>query len=275
METTNIRYIVNDVDEAISFYKEFLDFEVDMHPAPGFAALKRGNLELFLNQPGAGGAGQAMPDGQSPKPGGWNRIQIPTDDLGVLYSRLNKKGAKFRNEIVTGQGGKQVLLQDPSGNLIELFEPKQEKSVNPIPEGFHTVTPFLLADDASKLIEFIEKAFDGKVTSMMKSDDGVVRHSTIKIGDSIIMISNGTELYKAMPCVLHLYVKDVDAVYQKAIEAGGLSLREPRYEFYGDRSCGIQDAWDNQWWIATHIEDVNDEEMKKREENFRRKEGLK
>jgi predicted enzyme related to lactoylglutathione lyase len=124
-KTVSFRYIVNDVDKAISFYKEFLDFEVDMHPAPGFAALTRENLRLYLNQPGVGGAGQQMPDGQSPEPGGWNRIQIAVDNLESEYSRLSKKGAKFRNEIVNGQGGKQILLQDPSGNLIELFEPKQ------------------------------------------------------------------------------------------------------------------------------------------------------
>jgi predicted enzyme related to lactoylglutathione lyase len=124
-KTVSFRYIVNDVDKAISFYKEFLDFEVDMHPAPGFAALTKENLRLYLNQPGVGGAGQEMPDGQLPEPGGWNRIQISVDNLESEYSRLSKKGAKFRNEIVNGQGGKQILLQDPSGNLIELFEPKQ------------------------------------------------------------------------------------------------------------------------------------------------------
>ena len=124
-KTVSFRYIVNDVDKAISFYKEFLDFEVNMHPAPGFAALTRDNLRLYLNQPGVGGAGQQMPDGQLPEPGGWNRIQIAVDNLESEYSRLSKKGAKFRNEIVNGQGGKQILLQDPSGNLIELFEPKQ------------------------------------------------------------------------------------------------------------------------------------------------------
>jgi predicted enzyme related to lactoylglutathione lyase len=124
-KTVSFRYIVNDVDKAMSFYKEFLDFEVDMHPAPGFAALTKENLRLYLNQPGVGGAGQEMPDGQLPEPGGWNRIQISVDNLESEYSRLSKKGAKFRNEIVNGQGGKQILLQDPSGNLIELFEPKQ------------------------------------------------------------------------------------------------------------------------------------------------------
>jgi catechol 2,3-dioxygenase-like lactoylglutathione lyase family enzyme len=121
--SVNVRYIVNNVDEAIPFYTEKLGFNVDMHPAPGFAALSRGDLKLYLNQPGAGGAGKSMPDGAAPAPGGWNRIQFEVNNLEKIVDRLKKSDATFRNEIVTGQGGKQILLQDPSGNLIELFEP--------------------------------------------------------------------------------------------------------------------------------------------------------
>lgn len=126
-KTVNFRYIVNNVDKAISFYKDYLNFQVDMHPAPGFASIYRDNLKIFLNEPGVGGAGAKMPNGQLPQPGGWNRIQIPVDDLDAVYKTLKEKGAVFKNEIVQGQGGKQVLLQDPSENLIELFEPKKEK----------------------------------------------------------------------------------------------------------------------------------------------------
>ena len=113
-----MRYIVNNVDEAIPFYTEKLGFNVFMHPA-----LSRGDLKLYLNQPGAGGAGKSMPDGSVPGPGGWNRIQFEVKNLEKVVDRLKKSDATFRNEIVTGQGGKQILLQDPSGNLIELFEP--------------------------------------------------------------------------------------------------------------------------------------------------------
>jgi catechol 2,3-dioxygenase-like lactoylglutathione lyase family enzyme len=120
----NVRYIVNNVADAIAFYTEKLGFKVDMHPAPGFAALSKGNLKLFINQPGAGGAGQTTKDGAVPSPGGWNRFQIETDNLENFVKELKAKGASFKNDIVTGQGGKQALLQDPSGNLIELFEPK-------------------------------------------------------------------------------------------------------------------------------------------------------
>jgi catechol 2,3-dioxygenase-like lactoylglutathione lyase family enzyme len=121
----NVRYIVNNVEDAIAFYTEKLGFKVDMHPAPGFAALSKDNLKLFLNQPGAGGAGQTMKDGAIPSPGGWNRFQLEIDNLEGFVKELKDKGASFRSEIITGQGGNQALLQDPSGNLIELFEPKK------------------------------------------------------------------------------------------------------------------------------------------------------
>lgn len=123
--SVNVRYIVNSVEEAIPFYTEKLGFKVDMHPAPGFAALSKDNLKLFLNQPGAGGAGQTMRDGAVPAPGGWNRFQLEIDDLENFVKELKRKGASFRNDIITGIGGKQALLQDPSGNLIELFESKK------------------------------------------------------------------------------------------------------------------------------------------------------
>ena len=123
MTKVSVRYIVNDVDAAISFYTDMLGFKLGMHPAPGFASLSRGDLQLLLNRPGAGGAGQAMPDRQLPSPGGWNRIQIEVDDLEATVEKLRRAGARFRNDIVTGNGGKQILVDDPSGNPVELFQP--------------------------------------------------------------------------------------------------------------------------------------------------------
>ena len=123
MSKVNVRYIVSDVDKAIPFYIDMLGFKLDMHPAPGFASLSRGDLQLLLNRPGAGGAGQAMPDSQLPAPGGWNRVQIEVADLETTVEKLKRAGARFRNEIVTGNGGKQILIEDPSGNPIELFQP--------------------------------------------------------------------------------------------------------------------------------------------------------
>jgi catechol 2,3-dioxygenase-like lactoylglutathione lyase family enzyme len=123
MSPVSFRYIADDVEATTAFYRDQLGFDVEMAPAPGFAMLSRGELRLFLNAPGAGGAGQAMPDGRMPEPGGWNRIQLEVTDLAGEVKALREAGVQFRNEIVTGRGGKQILLDDPSGNPIELFEP--------------------------------------------------------------------------------------------------------------------------------------------------------
>ena len=124
MATVSVRYIVDDVDASIAFYCHELAFDEVMHPAPTFAMLSRGDLRLVLSAPGGGpGGGQAMPDGALPEPGGWNRIQLEVPDLTATVETLREHGAKFRNDIVTGVGGKQILLEDPAGNPIELFEP--------------------------------------------------------------------------------------------------------------------------------------------------------
>jgi catechol 2,3-dioxygenase-like lactoylglutathione lyase family enzyme len=122
--TVNVRYIVDDVDAAIVFYRDRLGFQVEMHPAPPFAMLSLGQLRLLLNAPGGeGGAGQAMPDGRQPEPGGWNRISLQVSNLEQEVERLRADGVPMRNEIVHGFGGDQVLIEDPSGNPIELFQP--------------------------------------------------------------------------------------------------------------------------------------------------------
>jgi catechol 2,3-dioxygenase-like lactoylglutathione lyase family enzyme len=121
----SVRYIVDDVGDAIAFYDR-LGFTVEMHPAPGFAMLRREELRLLLNTPGGGGgAGQSMPDGTQPHPGGWNRFQIEVDDLGAAVERLTAAGVTFRSEIITGTGGRQVVADDPAGNPVELFEPAE------------------------------------------------------------------------------------------------------------------------------------------------------
>ncbi len=121
-EMVSVRYMVDDVDEAIAFYGDLLGFDVSMSAAPAFADVRRGRLRLLLS--GAkSSAGRAMADGGQPGPGGWNRIHFVVDDLDGEISRLREAGATFRNPAVEGPGGKQILLQDPSGNLVELFEP--------------------------------------------------------------------------------------------------------------------------------------------------------
>src|SRR5215469_9218695 len=125
MATVSVRYFVDDVDSAIRFYCENLGFQEVMHPGPGFAMLSRGDLRLALSVPGGGGGGgQAMPDGTMPSPGGWNRFMIEVTDLDGLVQTLRQQGTHFRNDIVSGFGGRQILLDDPSGNPVELFEPK-------------------------------------------------------------------------------------------------------------------------------------------------------
>ncbi len=124
MATVSVRYIVDDVDAAIAFYCEELGFKEEMHPAPSFAMLSHGDLRLVLSAPGGGpGGGQAMPDGTKPEPGGWNRFQLEVAELETTVAKLREHGARFRNEIVTGVGGKQILVEDPAGNPVELFEP--------------------------------------------------------------------------------------------------------------------------------------------------------
>lgn len=124
MATVQVRYIVRDIDAAINFYVEHLGFQLDMHPAPAFAMLSCGDLRLVLSAPNpAAGGGQPMPDGSQQQPGGWNRFAIQVSDLSATVERLRAAGAHFRNSIVVGVGGKQIIVDDPSGNPIELFEP--------------------------------------------------------------------------------------------------------------------------------------------------------
>jgi catechol 2,3-dioxygenase-like lactoylglutathione lyase family enzyme len=122
-DTVNVRYMVDDVDDAIEFYTQLLDFELLTSAAPAFADVKRGNLRLLLAGP-ASSAGRPMPDGVKPGPGGWNRIHFIVDDIDDEVAQLRTAGARFRNEIIEGPGGKQILLEDPSGNVVELFEPR-------------------------------------------------------------------------------------------------------------------------------------------------------
>jgi catechol 2,3-dioxygenase-like lactoylglutathione lyase family enzyme len=124
-----VRYIVNDVDQALDFYCGLLHFEELSHPSPGFAMLRHSDLRLALNAVGGpGGASQAMPDGRVPVPGGWNRIQLEVADIEALVTELRENGATFRNDVVHGMGGKQILVEDPSGNPVELFEPTRPEA---------------------------------------------------------------------------------------------------------------------------------------------------
>ena len=136
MATVSVRYIVHDVEAAIAFYCGELGFQEVMHPAPAFAMLSHGDLRLVLSAPGGGqGGGQAMPDGTVPEPGGWNRFSLEVADIEATVERLRKAGAHFRNDVVTGVGGKQILVDDPSGNPVELFEPTRDEARLDRPAG--------------------------------------------------------------------------------------------------------------------------------------------
>jgi uncharacterized glyoxalase superfamily protein PhnB len=144
--------------------------------------------------------------------------------------------------------------------------------VNPIPEGYHTITPFIVTKEAKRLIEFLQKAFDAEVKHVSEHE-GTVVHGELKIGNSILMIAEGSEKFPAVPANHYLYVPDTDSLYNKALEAGAESLMAPANQFYGDRNAGVKDFAGNQWWIATHVEDVSPEELEKRMKEAYEKRG--
>jgi uncharacterized glyoxalase superfamily protein PhnB len=137
-------------------------------------------------------------------------------------------------------------------------------AVKPIPEGYHSVTPYLVVEDAAGLIEFMKRGLGAEERFKMEAPDGKIGHAEMQVGDSVVMLSSSTPEYPAMPAMIHLYVDNVDAVYKKALEAGATTVRELSDQFYGDRSGGVKDAFGNQWFVATHIEDVPPDEMEKR-----------
>lgn len=138
-------------------------------------------------------------------------------------------------------------------------------SVKPIPEGYHTVTPYLLVQGAENLINFMKNAFDAKETERYSMPDGSIGHAEVRIDDSVIMVADAQgDEYRPMAAGIHLYVEDCDVTYKRAVGAGATSVREPKDQFYGDRSAGVNDQFGNKWWIATHKEDMSKEEIIKR-----------
>jgi uncharacterized glyoxalase superfamily protein PhnB len=136
--------------------------------------------------------------------------------------------------------------------------------VKPIPEGYHSVTPYLTVHGADRLIEFLKGAFGAEEKERFQRPDGTIMHAELKIGDSIIMLAEANEQWQARPTNLYLYVNDTDSIYRRAVQTGATSLMEPSDQFYGDRNAGISDPAGNFWWIGTHVEDVSREEMERR-----------
>jgi PhnB protein len=143
-------------------------------------------------------------------------------------------------------------------------------AVQPIPDGFHTVTPYLLVSDAARLIEFLKQAFGAEVVRQSTRPDGGILHAQVRVGDSPVMMGEVSGPWQPMPGSLYLYVPDTDAVYRRALRAGASSVMEPADQFYGDRNAGVKDPVGNIWWIATHIEDVSDEELARRVQAHRK-----
>ena len=141
-------------------------------------------------------------------------------------------------------------------------------AVNPIPEGFHSVTPYLIVQDVPKLLDFLVQAFAAEEIHRMTKPDGSVMHAQVKIGDSMVMMGQASGDYNPMPSMLYLYVEDVDSTYKQALQAGATVVREPRNEFYGDRSGGVKGPCGNEWWIATHVEDVPPDDLAQREADY-------
>ncbi len=137
-------------------------------------------------------------------------------------------------------------------------------NVKAVPDGYHSVTPYLTVPGVAKLIDFLKQAFGAVEIERMARPDGTVQHAQVKIGDSFVMMGEPQPPHEPRPATLYLYLENVDEVYRRALAAGGISLREPRDEFYGDRGGGVEDPSGNQWWIATHVEDVAPEELQRR-----------
>jgi PhnB protein len=139
-------------------------------------------------------------------------------------------------------------------------------AAKPIPDGYHSVTPYLIVQGVDELLDFLKQAFAAEETLRMPRADGSIGHAEVRIGDSVVMMGEASEQWPPMPGSIHLYVDDCDATHRRALRAGATSVQEPADQFYGDRSSGVRDPVGNVWWIVTHVEDVSEEEMAKRAE---------
>ena len=137
-------------------------------------------------------------------------------------------------------------------------------AVKPIPDGYHTATPYLVVPGVPKLIDFLKQVFQAQEIERMARPDGTIMHAEVRIGDSVIMMGEPIGENSPMPATIYLYVNDTDAAYRRALQAGATSVMEPANQFYGDRNAGVMDPCGNRWWIATHVEDVAPEEMARR-----------
>jgi uncharacterized glyoxalase superfamily protein PhnB len=146
-------------------------------------------------------------------------------------------------------------------------------AVKPIPDGYHTVTPYLTVADAEAQIDFLKNAFGGEETLRHKDDKGRVSHAEVRVGNSMLMIGQARDQWTPKPAMFYLYVEDVDATYKRAVEAGAKPIQEPTNQAYGDRTGGVEDSLGNQWWVGTHVEDVSSEEIERRYSEMAKKQA--
>lgn len=146
-------------------------------------------------------------------------------------------------------------------------------AVKPIPDGYGTVTPYLTIDDPAPVIDFLKKVLDAKEIFAMRDDKGNVGHAEVKVGTSIVMLGKAHDQWKSRPGNFYVYVEDCDAIYEKAIAAGATSISKPETQFYGDRHGGVTDSQGNNWWVATHVEDISPDDMKRRAEEHQKKQA--
>jgi len=146
-------------------------------------------------------------------------------------------------------------------------------AVKPIPDGYGTVTPYLTVDDPAPVIEFLKKVLDAKEIFAMRDEKGNIGHAEVKVGSSILMLGKARDEWKSRPGNFYVYVEDCDAIYEKALAAGAISLSKPETQFYGDRHGGVTDSQGNNWWVATHVEDISPDDMKRRAEEHQKKQA--
>ncbi|HEY7114827.1 MAG TPA: VOC family protein [Thermoanaerobaculia bacterium] len=199
------------------------------------------------------------------------RLLVETRDVDAVAKRASAGGAKILQP-PTDQpyGERNAKLEDPFGHVWIFSSPVGKPKVQPVPEGLHTVTPYLIVQGAAKLLTFLQKSF-GAREKYKFADGDRIHHAEVWIGDSVVMLADANDQWGPMRTNINLAVEDCDAMYKAAIAAGGKSLREPATQFYGDRTGGVEDPFGNHWWMSTHVEDVSPEEIERRAAAAQRK----
>ena len=257
--------VVRGAAEAIEFYKKVFGAVETSRVADG---ARIGHAEMRIGQSAVMLADE-YPEHKIVGPralgGSPVRLQVETRDVDAVAARAAAAGAMILQP-PTDQpyGERNTKLEDPFGHVWIFSAPLGKPGVKPIPDGYRTVTPYLVVRGAAKLIDFLQKAFLASEKFRFAQPDGTIQHAEVSIGDSVVMMGEAGGPFKPMQANLNLYVEDCDAVYRRAIGAGGKSLREPTTQFYGDRSAGVEDPCGNYWWISTHVEDVSPEELERR-----------